>query len=55
MYLVHRYTKEESLLKKAKQLIQEGFLHSTNFQPNSILICTWKNVHAYSNNNNNKV
>jgi hypothetical protein len=42
-----RYTKEEHLLKQAKDLIQEGFFHSTTFQPNSMLICTWKDVHAF--------
>jgi len=50
--LVYRYTKEEHLLKKAKDLIQEGFKSSKDFQPNSILISTWKDVHSYLDKNN---
>jgi hypothetical protein len=44
---LRRYTKEEHLLKQAKDLIEEGFPQATNFQPNSMLICTWKDVHSY--------
>lgn len=47
-----RYTKEEHLLKKAKDLIQEGFSNSKDFQPNSILISTWKDVHSYLDKDN---
>jgi hypothetical protein len=49
---VIRYTKEEHLLKKAKDLIQEGFSNSKDFQPNSILISTWKDVHSYLDKDN---
>jgi hypothetical protein len=51
-FFLFRYTKEEHLLKKAKELIQEGFPRSNNFQPNSILICTWKDVHSYLDKDN---
>ena len=47
----YRYTKEENLLRKAKDLIQQGFSHTTNFEPKSILICTWKDVHSHLNEN----
>ncbi|UJR28460.1 hypothetical protein I4U23_009700 [Adineta vaga] len=52
--ITYKYTKEEHLLEKAKKLVQEGFPRSTNFQPNSILICTWKDVHSYSNKDDKK-
>ena len=47
-----RYSKEEHLLKQAKELIVEGFPRSTNFEPNSILISTWKDVHSVLNVDN---
>jgi hypothetical protein len=53
--ILSRYTKEEHLLKKAKEFIQEGFPRSTNFQPNSILISTWKDVHSYLDKENKVV
>ena len=49
---LRRYTKDEHLLKQAKDLIEEGFPQSTNFQPNSMLICTWKDVHSYLDRDN---
>jgi hypothetical protein len=52
LFFLSRYTKEEYLLKKAKNLIQEGFPRSTDFQPNSILISTWKDVHSYLDKDN---
>jgi hypothetical protein len=51
-WVLFRYTKEEHLLKKAKEFVQEGFPRATNFQPNSILIATWKDVHSYSDKEN---
>ena len=45
--VIHRYTKEEQLLKQGKDWVQQGFPQSTAFKPNSILICTWKDVHAF--------
>lgn len=52
--ITYKYTKDEQLLKKAKELVQEGFPRATNFQPNSILICTWKDVHSYLDKDNKK-
>jgi hypothetical protein len=47
VFVIDRYTKDEQLLKQAKSWVQQGFPKSTAFNPNSILICTWKNVHAF--------
>ena len=42
-----RYTKDENLLKQGKEWVQQGFTRATNFEPTSILICTWKDVHSF--------
>ncbi|CAF1364989.1 unnamed protein product, partial [Adineta ricciae] len=52
--ITYKYTKEEHLLEKAKKLVQEGFPRATHFQPNSILICTWKDVHSHLNKDDKK-
>ncbi|CAF3615117.1 unnamed protein product [Adineta steineri] len=52
--ITYKYTKEEHLLKKAKELIQEGFPRSTSFEPTSILICTWTDVHSFLNKDDKK-
>ena len=49
MALYSRYTKDELLLKQAKDWVQQAFPRSTSFQPNSILICTWRDVRSFLN------